>query len=166
MASLGGSWMRRSDLTGFLPRSIARLDDDVIVTDLSGRLGRQVQTISGASPTGKAAPSLVPAQRFLLWKARLTPRAALHQCGWPVCLDVPRLLGTPVELNRRRSSTAERKFPELEPTAPTNTNNDGPRGGPSLCVHEEGVEPPCPFETPRITRSRRVAVGARDPAGF
>lgn len=57
-ASLGGSWMRRSDLTGFLPRSIARLDDDIIVTDLSGRLGQQVQTISGASPTDLAASIL------------------------------------------------------------------------------------------------------------
>ena len=54
----GGSWMRRSDLTGFLPRNIARLDDDIVVTDLSGRLGRQVQTISGASPTDKAASIL------------------------------------------------------------------------------------------------------------
>ena len=57
-ASLGGSWIRRGDLTGFLPRSIARLDDDQTVTDLSGRLGRQVQTISGSSPTDKAASIL------------------------------------------------------------------------------------------------------------
>ena len=54
-ASLGGSWMRRGDLRGFLPRSIARLDDDQTVTDLSGRLGQQVQRISGSSPTDKAA---------------------------------------------------------------------------------------------------------------
>jgi hypothetical protein len=57
-ASLGGSWIRRGDLTGFLPRSIARLDDDITVTDLSGRLGRQVQTISSSSPTEKAASIL------------------------------------------------------------------------------------------------------------
>lgn len=56
--SLGGSWIRRGDLTGFLPRNIARLDDDQTVTDLSGRLSREVQTISGSSPTEKAASIL------------------------------------------------------------------------------------------------------------
>ena len=52
---LGGSWMRRSDLRGFLPGRIARIDDDVNVTDLEGRFARQAQTISGSSPTAKAA---------------------------------------------------------------------------------------------------------------
>lgn len=56
--NLGGSWMRRGDLSGFLPRNIARLGDDITVTDLSGRLDRQVQTISGSSPTEKAASIL------------------------------------------------------------------------------------------------------------
>ena len=63
-ARLGGSWMRRSDLNGLLPARIARLDDDVIVTDLDGRLARQAQTISGSSPTEKAASILGYASTF------------------------------------------------------------------------------------------------------
>jgi hypothetical protein len=63
-AGFGGSWMRRGDLNGFLPARIARLDDDVIVTDLEGRLARQAQTISGLSPTEKAASILGYASTF------------------------------------------------------------------------------------------------------
>lgn len=53
---LGGSWMRRGDLTGFLPAAVNRLRDDTIVTNLQTNrsLGRQVALIAGQTPEEKA----------------------------------------------------------------------------------------------------------------
>lgn len=53
---LGGSWMRRGDLTGFLPAAVNRLRDDTIVTNLQTNrsLGRQVARIAGQTPEEKA----------------------------------------------------------------------------------------------------------------
>lgn len=54
----GGSWMRRSDMTGvILPRTVARLSPDTIVTGLqngSSRISGLVNEIDGVSPADKA----------------------------------------------------------------------------------------------------------------
>lgn len=54
---LGGSWMRRGDLRGFLPPAVSRLSDDTIVTNLQSTraLGRQVARIGSQTPEEKAA---------------------------------------------------------------------------------------------------------------
>lgn len=54
----GGSWMRRSDMTGvILPRTVARLSPDTIVTGLQNggsRISGLVNEIDGVSPADKA----------------------------------------------------------------------------------------------------------------
>lgn len=54
---LGGSWMRRSQLTGLLTAAVNRLRDDTIVTNLqtSRTLGRQVLRIGPQTPEQKAS---------------------------------------------------------------------------------------------------------------
>jgi hypothetical protein len=53
---LGGSWMRRGDMRGFLPTTVSRLDPSTVVSELQNdrRLGAQVNEISGMTPQQKA----------------------------------------------------------------------------------------------------------------
>ena len=55
-AELGGSWMRRGNLTGILPATISRLPEDTIVTNLQTNrtLARQATHIKGQTPEQKA----------------------------------------------------------------------------------------------------------------
>lgn len=59
-ARYGGSWMLRSDMTGFLPRSVSRLSGDTIVAGLQSnrRLNALVDEIDGQSPA-QTAKSIV-----------------------------------------------------------------------------------------------------------
>lgn len=52
---LGGSWMRRGDMRGFLPASVSRLNPATVVSELQNdrRLGAQVNEISGMTPEQK-----------------------------------------------------------------------------------------------------------------